>query len=184
MLFVHNLSWNTTELSIIPWSFPSYQGASECVLQTLNHPFRAVFQRGCSWTPDVSILCITLSFISLSCCVMCSVHKDVSSFDSWPYSSSQPGVIWQQATFGNFRNISTGRDQGCYSTSYSTQNRPPSKVQNVSRTQVEKPWPTEPTTKKPVFINSWSWNSMPWPSGWVIYLHSTPSPQGHMWVEE
>lgn len=93
MLFVHNLSWNTAELSIIPWSFPSYQGALECVSQTLNHPFRAAFQRGCSWTSDVSILYITLSFISLSCCVMCSVHKDVSSLDSWPYSSSQPGVI-------------------------------------------------------------------------------------------
>lgn len=184
MLFVHNLSWNTAELSIIPWSFPSYQGSLECVSQTLNHPFRAAFQRGCSWTSDVSILCITLSFISLSCCVMCSVHKDVSSLDSWPYSSSQPGVICSRqhlAILETFLLVET-RDALQHPTAHRT--GPPAKFRMSVGPRLRNPGLQNQQLKSLFVLISWSWNSMPWPSGWVIYLHSTPSPQGHMWVEE
>lgn len=64
MPFVSYLSWNTTELSITPWSFPSCQGALEHVSQTLNHPCRAVFQRGPLRKSDSSTLWVVLSFPS------------------------------------------------------------------------------------------------------------------------
>ena len=75
---------NTTELSVIPWCFLSYQGGLEPAPQTLSRPCRAASQRGSSWRSEVSVLCVTLSSLSqLPCGVLCP-HSQLQNVRSGP----------------------------------------------------------------------------------------------------
>lgn len=118
-------------------SFSSYLGALEHVSQTFNHCFRPLF-----WS-DLSTLCNTLSFISLSFHTMCCIHEYVTCFDGWPYSGgSQPGEILPPGDIWQFwRHFCLSQLGECWwysSTSCNAQDSPRNKVHNVSSTKVEK----------------------------------------------
>lgn len=93
---------NTTELSVIPWHFLSYQGGLEPTPQTLNHPCRAAFQRGCSWQPDVYVAVWHAVSTRMSAVLTADPTTQVLN----------QGWSGHQLTFGNCRNISAGRNQG------------------------------------------------------------------------
>lgn len=80
---------NTTELSVIPWCFLSFQGGLEPTPQTLITPCRAAFLV----RRDLTCVWPLVSLSQLPCGVLCP--QGCQGFDSWLYNmSSQPGVIW------------------------------------------------------------------------------------------
>lgn len=189
MPFVSYLIWNTTELSITPWSFPSCQGALEHVSQTLNHPCRAVFQRGPLRKSDSSTLWVVLSFPSWwPHDVLClQGHQQF-----WQLTLQQESSTWgdfcHQGTFHNSTVIFLSHSGECYwqrpgAAQHPTMLSIASQIQDTRSAKIEKVCPAEPTTNKLVLTNSWSQQSRPWPSGWAIYLCSAPS-QGRVWVEQ
>lgn len=141
----------------------------------LNHPFRGMFQRGCWWKSDISILCITLSVISqLPHDVLCpspSVTVDLTA------EVLNQAWFGHRATSGNFRNIfvchtgweggagrTPGRDLGCCSTSNNRQNLSVGLSLRNPGSQNQQP-------ENSLFMKSWSWTSRRCaPDEWFTYV--------------